>query len=266
MGAHYTAGQFPVHKSRPPPCPVSAPRFFCPADLVSGQLLTLPPEVFAHAVRALRLDAGASVTLFNGRGGEFAATLATVGKSSAVAQVGEYSQVERESPLDIWLLQALVVGDKMDWLVQKAVELGVSAILPWQAERSVARLSGERVAKRQAHWEGVVISACEQCGRNRVPAVHAPLSLADAVKAAQGRTLVQLTPESSSTPLPVSQPLALVVGPEGGFTAAEASLLGTAGAIALNLGPRVLRTETAGAAAIAALQARFGDLAFPVQS
>lgn len=243
---------------------MTSPRFFCPAELASGQSLTLPPEVFAHAVRALRLEAGSAITLFNGKGGEFAATLTSVSKSSAMAQVGEYSQVERESPLDIWLLQALVVGDKMDWLVQKAVELGVSAILPWQAERSVARLSGERVAKRQAHWEGVVISACEQCGRNRLPPVHAPVSLAEAVREATARTLVHLTPESSLTALSVSKPLALVVGPEGGFTAAEASLLKTGGAVPLNLGPRVLRTETAGAAAIAALQARFGDLAFPV--
>jgi 16S rRNA (uracil1498-N3)-methyltransferase len=153
----------------------------------------------------------------------------------------------------------------MDWIIQKAVELGATGILPWQAERSVLKLDGERAAKRLAHWQGVAIAACEQCGRNRLPRIDAPGRLADVLARSQGRRQVVLSPLPGAAADPIwREACALVIGPEGGFSPAELATLTAAGAASLTLGPRILRTETAGLAALSALNARLGDFAFPV--
>jgi 16S rRNA (uracil1498-N3)-methyltransferase len=221
--------------------------------------MVLPDAVANHAVRVLRLRAGDALVLFDGAGGECAATLTEVTKSSATVRLSEYSQASRESPLDLWLVQALAVGDKMDWIVQKAVELGATGILPWQAERSVLKLDAARAEKRRAHWESVAISACEQCGRNRIPFVEAPQSLAGVLARCADRRLVAMLPVAENAKPLSAEPMALVIGPEGGFSDAEIAQLRSANAASLTLGPRVLRTETAGLAALAALNARFGD-------
>lgn len=237
------------------------PRFHCPVPLRAGEEVELPDAVVQHAVRALRLGQGERVILFNGEGGEFTATLTTVTKGRAAALVEEYAEADRESPLRITLLQALTSNDKMDWIVQKAVELGVAQIQPVLMERSVVRLAGERAEKRREHLQAVAISACEQCGRNRVPPVLPLADLAGAVTAVGAATRLLLSPTGAALrvmSLKPGDPLALLVGPEGGFSEAEALRL-KEGWFAVQLGPRVLRTETAGLAGIAALQAQLGD-------
>lgn len=258
MGADYTAVELlsPVCFV---PAFMSIPRFFCPVSLSQGGELTLPEAVANHAVRVLRLRAGDALVLFDGEGGECPAVLAEVGRNTATATLGEYSQVNRESPLDLWLVQALAVADKMDWVVQKAVELGATGVLPWQADRSVLKLDSARAAKRQAHWQAIAVSACEQCGRNRVPFVGAPEDLTGVLAKCAGRRIVALHPEAGTEFRATMAPMALVVGPEGGFSDAELARLDTAGAAGLTLGPRVLRTETAGLAALSALNTFMGD-------
>jgi 16S rRNA (uracil1498-N3)-methyltransferase len=238
---------------------MAAPRFHCPVPLRQGGVLALPETVANHAVRVLRLKPGDALVLFDGEGGECPAVLRDVDRKTATVTLGEYSQVDRESPLDLWLVQALAVGDKMDWIVQKAVELGATGVLPWQADRSVLKLDPERAAKRQAHWQAIAISACEQCGRNRIPFVAAPQTLAAALAHCSDRRVVAMRPAADAAqPLRVA-PMALIVGPEGGFSDGELAQLDVAEAAALTLGPRVLRTETAGLAGLAALNAQWGD-------
>jgi 16S rRNA (uracil1498-N3)-methyltransferase len=238
---------------------MSIPRFHCPVPLSQGGELNLPEAVANHAVRVLRMRAGDALVLFDGEGGECPAVLADITRSAVTVTLGEYSQVDRESPLDLWLVQALAAADKMDWVVQKAVELGATGVLPWQADRSVLKLDAVRAAKRQAHWQAIAISACEQCGRNRVPIVALPQDLAGALAACADRRVVGLLPSTDDAPTLRAEPMALVVGPEGGFSDAELALIRSVKAATLTLGPRVLRTETAGLAALAALNTRFGD-------
>lgn len=238
-----------------------APRFHCPIPLATGEEVELPDTVVQHAVRALRLGSGEAIVLFNGEGGEFAATLTDVGKNRASAAIGAFAGQDRESPLRVTLLQALTSNEKMDWIVQKAVELGVARIQPVLMERSVVRLSGERADKRREHWQAVAASACEQCGRNRVPPVL-PLGEFDkAIAATDAETRLMLSPTGDafrSLPVAAHGAVALLVGPEGGFSETEARSLAHAWQ-PVRLGPRVLRTETAGLAALAALQALQGD-------
>ena len=236
-------------------------RFYFPERLPPGGELALPEALAHHALRVLRLRDGEAITLFDGHGGEVAAELSVRGKQ-AVAVLGRRNDDERESPLQLVLVQALASGDKMDWVVQKAVELGVAAIQPVQAERSVLKLGGERADKRLAHWQQVAVAACEQCGRNRVPSVHPVQALPQWLAAQRGARGYVLAPGGAARlatePAP-SGPLYLLVGPEGGWSEAELAACGAAGFPRLVLGPRVLRTETAGLAALAALQARWGD-------
>jgi 16S rRNA (uracil1498-N3)-methyltransferase len=243
---------------------VSAPRFHCPVPLKQGGSLVLPEAVANHAVRVLRLKVGDELVLFDGEGGESPAVLTDVARNSATVSLSEYSQVNRESPLDLWLVQALAVGDKMDWIVQKAVELGATGVLPWQADRSVLKLDAARADKRRVHWEAVAVSACEQCGRNRIPFVEAPQSLTGVLARCAGRRVIAMMPATGDAPPLRAEPMALVVGPEGGFSDAETMLLKTTNATLLNLGPRVLRTETAGLAALAALNAHMGDFGLTI--
>lgn len=239
------------------------PRFFCPTTLTSDTLLTLPPAVAHHADRVLRLSAGDEIILFDGTGGEFPARILSLGKTAQV-QLGGHIAIERESPLAVTLVQSLATGDKMDWVLQKAVELGAAAIAPVASQRSVVRLSAERAEKRTEHWRQVVISACEQCGRNQVPQVADLLPLPNhlAQSVAPGTLRLILAPGAGTTLSSLARPAAvhLLVGPEGGLTEAEQQAAIASGYRPITLGPRILRTETAGLAALAAIQTLWGDL------
>jgi 16S rRNA (uracil1498-N3)-methyltransferase len=236
-------------------------RFHFDGRLPAGGEVPLPEALAHHALRVLRLHDGDPVVLFDGSGGEVAARLAVRGKA-AFALLGERRALERESPLQLVLVQALAAGDKMDWIVQKAVELGVAAIQPVQAERCVLRLAGERADKRLAHWRQVAVSACEQCGRNRIPELRPLQSLPQWLAQARGQLCYVLAPGGArgfADGAPPAGAVHLLIGPEGGWSEAELAACDAAGARRVGLGPRVLRTETAGLAALAALQARWGD-------
>ena len=236
-------------------------RFHFPGTLPASGELALPEELAHHALRVLRLRDGESVILFDGKGDEVQACLSVRGKAG-FAVLGERRSVNRESPLQVVLVQALAASDKMDWVVQKAVELGVSAIQPVQAERSVLRLSAERAEKRLAHWRQVAVAACEQSGRNRIPEVRALQGLGNWLAAHRDGSCHVLAPggEVGFTDLDrLPGPIHVLVGPEGGWTDSELAACDGAGCRRVTLGPRVLRTETAGLAALAVLQARWGD-------
>lgn len=238
------------------------PRFYCPVPLHVDGVVTLPEAVARHAIGALRLRDGEAVTLFNGDGGEYSGILNTGGHAS-VRLLARHSQ-DRESPLRVVLAQGVSSGERMDLTVQKAVELGVAAIQPLMMRRTIVRLSGDKVERRRAHWQAVVVSACEQCGRNRVPEVAGIIDF-DAWcrrwQAFLGLGLM-LDPEAplslGDLPGPEGE-ITLLAGPEGGFDPAERALALEAGFVGVRLGPRVLRTETAALAALAALQALWGD-------
>jgi 16S rRNA (uracil1498-N3)-methyltransferase len=218
----------------------------------------LPEAAAHHAARVLRLRAGDRVVLFDGRGGEYEASLAMPGRDRVVAQTGEHRALERESPLAVTLVQAVSSGEKMDFTVQKAVELGVAAIHPVLSERSVVRLDGERGAKKLAHWRRIAIAACEQCGRNRIPGIGEPVALERYQPPAGSKIL--LSPAGAARLADLAKgPVVLAAGPEAGFSAEEEQRLRQSGFTAVRLGPRVLRTETAALSALAALNALAGD-------
>jgi 16S rRNA (uracil1498-N3)-methyltransferase len=255
--------------SAPPP-PLPHPRFFVsiplPRSVPLPALFTLDDNAAMH-MRVLRLAAGETITLFDGLGGEFTASIVTVGKRDALVNLLEHQAIERESALNITLVQALATGDKMDWIIQKATELGVAAIEPIQTQRATAKLNAERAEKRALHWQGVAVAACEQCGRNRIPRVAPLLELPAWLARSQHANSFILHPGADVDLLTGLRPYAhqpqgvtLLIGPEGGFAPEEVAAALRAGVQALRFGPRVLRTETAGLAALAALQSRFGDL------
>jgi 16S rRNA (uracil1498-N3)-methyltransferase len=238
-------------------------RFHCPFPLAPGSQVELPDEAAHHAIKVLRLAVGDEVDLFDGQGGEWRGRLGRAGKAVTV-QLHSFADGERESPLAITLVQGLPAADKMDWIVQKSVELGVAAIRPVAMRRSVIRLSGERMERRVAHWQAVAVAACEQCGRNRVPAVGMLIDLPQFLGEipAQNALRLMLAPGvvSPLTALPKpTGPVSLLIGPEGGFEEGELAAATFAGFQPVSLGPRILRTETAGLAALAALQALWGD-------
>jgi 16S rRNA (uracil1498-N3)-methyltransferase len=242
------------------------PRFFCPAPLTPGATVDLP-ETVAHHLHVVRQQPGAALTLFNGEGGQYRAVLAELGKKRASALVEAFEPVEVELPYALTLAQALPEGTKMDWIVEKAVELGVAAIAPLAAQRSVVRLAGERAEKRLAHWEAVVVAASEQSGRNRLarvaPLAELPRWLAQPPQGTAPRILLSPRATQSLAQWARNEPpqaLTLLVGPEGGFTDQEEQAALAHGALALSMGPRVLRTETAGLAALAALNASWGGM------
>jgi 16S rRNA (uracil1498-N3)-methyltransferase len=238
-----------------------APRFYLDAPLRTGGVCTLSEDAAHHAVHVLRLREGDDVTLFNGRGGEFAARIASMQRLRISIDLLQHRAIERESPLRITLVQGVSAGERMDSTVRKAVELGVAEVQPVLAARSVARPKGDRAENRRSHWQKIVISACEQCGRNRVPEVQALVSLDD-YRPESGTTKILLSPASE---LPLSKlstaenRIVLAAGPEAGFTEEEEARLVEAGFVPTSLGPRVLRTETAAVAALAALNALRGD-------
>jgi 16S rRNA (uracil1498-N3)-methyltransferase len=248
---------------KPPPRRISATRLYCGLHLSPGAEIALPESAARHALAVLRLQVGDVLTLFNGDGGEYLASLVAVNKQEARVRVAEYRAVERESPLAITLALGISAGERMDYSLQKAAELGVTAIAPLATERSVVKLAGERADKRLQHWQNVVIAACEQCGRNRVPAV-APVQTLFAYLAGVDKSarLLMLSPDAAA-PLKTVPPCAaavLLVGAEGGFSQAEREAAQASGFEAVSLGPRILRTETAPVAALAALQTLWGDL------
>jgi len=243
---------------------MDSPRFFCDAPLGPGARLDLPEAVARHAVRVLRLPPGAPLTLFNGRGGEYPAVITAITRERVTVSISGWEDVERESPLQLTLVQAIQAADKMDYTIQKAVELGISAIQPVASKRSVVKLSGDRQQKREAHWQSVVISACEQCGRNQIPPVT-PVQPLDLWLAGPGRPQqdlkLMLAPGAAhSLPqLPPAGRVTLLIGAEGGLEPNEMKTARLAGFIPVSLGPRILRTETASLAALAAIQTLWGD-------
>lgn len=240
------------------------PRFYCPQPLALGAVITLP-EAVAHHVQVVRLATGDRITLFNGEGGEYTATIATVEKKRVTAEIKLFEPHEVELPYAITLAQALPEASKMDWIVEKAVELGVHAIQPLAAQRCVVRLSAERAEKRLQHWAGIVVSASEQSGRNRLATVVGPVDFTQWIAQQDLHPRIMLSPRAEQ---PLSdwarhhppQSVALMIGPEGGFTEQEEAQAQAKGVLLLGMGPRVLRTETAGLAAVAALNAVWGAL------
>jgi len=226
---------------------------------MAGQAVDLPDAVAHHAVRVVRLAVGDAVTLFTGAGGEYSAVIVRSDRRGASVRIDAFEPVERESSLRVTLAQAIAANDAMDYAIRKATELGVTAIQPLVSQRSAPLPPGERSDKRHAHWRQVAIAACEQCGRNRVPEIGAAQPLGDWLAAWRGSGIM-LTPDAecrlASLPAP---PLALLIGPEGGFVDAEIGAGRRSGFVAVRLGPRVLRTETAGVAALAAMHALWGD-------
>ena len=231
--------------------------------LAAGAEISLPAGAGEHLTRVLRLAAGARVLLFNGDGHDYSATLLDTTRNGARARIeGAQAAAAAESALALTLVQSIARGEKMDWILQKATELGVARIVPVFTARTEVRLDGGRGDKRLAHWHGVICGACEQCGRARLPQLDAPQPLAHwLATAAREGSLLTLDPQSSTRvrDLPALSAAQLVVGPEGGLDPADLLLLHAAGAQGLTLGPRVLRTETAGMAALAMLQSHHGD-------
>jgi 16S rRNA (uracil1498-N3)-methyltransferase len=240
------------------------PRFYLQYPLSAGQTLDLPPETFRHAVQVLRLNVGEALILFNGEGGEYHARLESASKRAATARIDSYSPSNPESPLHLTLVQAIIKPDKMDFALQKAVELGVNTIQPLITQRSVVRIGKEQVDKKLQHWEGIVVAACEQSGRTRMPDVQTPLTLERWLATpASGSRLILAPgdfPRINALPSDLPAPVALLIGPEGGFTDEEVSQCIHAGVIPVSLGPRILRAETASLTALALLQHRYGDL------
>jgi 16S rRNA (uracil1498-N3)-methyltransferase len=240
------------------------PRIHVPATLAPGAVLALPPAAAHHLAHVLRAAVGDEVIVFRD-GVEFAAAITRVDKHAVTVKLVSGNAVDRETPLTCVLAQAISSGERMDLTLQKAVELGIAGVQPLYSERSVVRLDAERAEKRVAHWQRVLIAACEQCGRNIIPALAAPVPVIDWLgalpAAAAGELCVLLAPHAGTrlADLPRPRSVTLLAGPEGGFTEVEADLAQQRGFVALRLGPRVLRTETAALAALAAMQVLWGD-------
>lgn len=240
------------------------PRFYCPQALAAGLAVDLP-EAVAHHLHVVRMQPGDELTLFNGDGGEYLAQLAAIDRRRASAVVKAFVARDVELPYAITLAQALPEASKMDWIVEKAVEMGVAAIQPLAAQRCVVRLSGERADKKLAHWQAVVVAASEQSGRNRLARLAPVLDFHGWTGQQDLHKRVLLSPRGGQSLSDWArhqppQALTLMIGPEGGYTVQEEDAAIARGAIALTMGPRILRTETAGIAAVAALGALWGAM------
>ncbi len=245
-------------------------RVYVDRALATGKRITLAGSAATHVTRVLRLRVGEALTLFDGRGGEYAARIEQGGKAVTVA-VGEHRALERESPLALTLAQGVSRGERMDLVVQKATELGVARLQPVLTERSVVRLDAQQAQRKLSHWRAIAIGACEQCGRNRLPEIAEPCALSQLLSAAAARAAAAdsagvrllLSPAAQRRIGDLAGALSAVtvlIGPEGGLTEREQQAAVAAGFIAVRLGPRVLRTETAAIAAITLLQREFGDI------
>ncbi|HEY1036686.1 MAG TPA: 16S rRNA (uracil(1498)-N(3))-methyltransferase [Pseudoxanthomonas sp.] len=239
-------------------------RCYVDLPLRAGARIALPDANANHLARVLRLREGDACVLFNGDGNEYDARIEAISKREVVVELQGSRAVDPESPLHVTLLQGIARGEKMDLILQKATELGVAAVIPVVAERTEVKLDAERAEKRVAHWRSVIASACEQSGRARLPALAAPTALNDAARGLEGDavrlTLDPMGEVSLATVQVATGAVVVAIGPEGGWSPRDREILSAAGFIGLRLGPRILRTETAGLAAIAALQSRFGDL------
>lgn len=238
-------------------------RVYVNQALAAGTEFALPEDAFRHLVQALRMRPGDTFIAFNGQGGEYSASLVDVGKRAASARIEAHHAVERESPLQLTLAQCVSKGDRMDYTIQKAVELGISRIVPLLSSRSVVRLDGDRWERKTEHWQGVIASACEQSGRTRLPLLEAPQDLNRWLDAPRGAALeLTLDPKAAHSLRSLAPPsgaVTLLVGPEGGLSDAEIEHAQRSGFSGLRIGPRVLRTETAGVATLAAIQSLWGD-------
>ena len=234
------------------------------AGLAVGASIALPDTAANHLARVLRLREGDGCVLFNGDGRDYDARITAISKRGVLVDITGTRVIDNESPLRVTLLQGIARGEKMDLILQKATELGVASIFPVIAERTEVKLDAERTERRMAHWRSVIASACEQSGRARVPSLAAPAALGEAAHAVDtGATKLTLDPTgdvSLATVQVAASVVVVAIGPEGGWSPRDSDMLSAAGFIGLRLGPRILRTETAGLAAIAALQSRFGDL------
>ena len=240
---------------------MSLPRFFCDVPLLVNAKLTLPAQV-NHHIRVRRLKVGEQIVLFDGSGIEVTAMLEFEPSGQAIALLGEPKTVDRELPLKLTLVQGIASQDRMDWVVEKAVELGATALIPVTAARSVVKLNTDRASKRTLHWQKLVISASEQCGRNRLMQIHPPCSVTHAIEQLKdapmllchlSKDTVALNDPDLLKQIQMRQAASIVIGPEGGWDAKEARQWLDAGAQAISLGSRILRTETAGLAAMAGL-------------
>ena len=244
------------------------PRIYCPSPLAEGATVTLPESAARHLGKALRMGPGDPIRIFDGAGREHEALLIE-GGPGVRARIGASLTPLPESRLGITLIQGISRGERMDFVIQKATELGVTRIVPVQTARSVVRLDGERARRRQRHWQAVAASACEQCGRSVLPEVELPRTLADAVAVAETRSdappMMRLMPDRAAPDIrslrpPEAGSVSLLIGPEGGLDPDEKALASQSGFVAVGLGPRVLRTETAALVAVAACQLLWGDL------
>jgi 16S rRNA (uracil1498-N3)-methyltransferase len=241
------------------------PRFYCPVPLATGQSLELPAGAARHA-QVLRLQPGGLITLFNGAGGEYEAVIEHMGRSDVRVRIERHCAVEREARREVHLVVGMPANERMDWLVEKATELGAASIQPVVAERSVLKPKGERAGRKHAHWQTIAGAACEQCGRNRVPAVHEVLGFGEWIAGAKSQPPAPLQARpvglllslgADANPLPAAAPgdgpVTLLSGPEGGFGPAEEAAAVAAGFSRVTLGPRVLRAETAPLVALSLL-------------
>jgi 16S rRNA (uracil1498-N3)-methyltransferase len=238
-------------------------RSFVDRPLATGDVFSLPEATGNHLVRVLRLEVGDACVLFNGDGHDYSARLLSREKRGAAVEVVARTEVANESPLRIALIQGIARGERMDLILQKATELGVAAFAPASTDRTEVKLDAERSDKKMAHWRGVLASACEQCGRAKLPALASPRALSDAVAADTSAHRLMLDPDADAAiadlALPADATVTLAIGPEGGFSERDRAMLKAGGFRGVRLGPRIQRTETAGLAAIAALMALYGD-------
>jgi 16S rRNA (uracil1498-N3)-methyltransferase len=238
------------------------PRFFCPQPLAIGQIITLPEPV-AHHIQVLRLAPGELITVFNGEGGEYSASLTQIERRSVSAEIKAHQPREVELPFAITLAQALPEGSKMDWIIEKAIELGVTGFQPLAAQRCVVRLSAERAEKKMGHWQGIIESASEQCGRNRLARLAPLQDYKQWITQQDMHRRIILTPRAEQSLVDWArhqgpQAVTLVIGPEGGLSEQEEEAALRHGALPLAMGPRILRTETAALAAVSVLSAAWG--------
>lgn len=240
------------------------PRIYQSSPLSNNSTVNLSTDAFGHVVRVLRLSDGDTITLFNGSGDDFSATLTNVSKKSAQAVITAINPINNESPLTLHLGQGISRGDRMDFTLQKSVELGVSVITPLFTERCGVKLTGDRLTKKLEQWQKIVIAACEQSGRSKVPEVMAPITLTQWLEQQTDALKINLHPKAQHTIMgltPQTNNIRLLIGPEGGLSDEEIAAAKNAEFIDVLIGPRILRTETAALTAITALQCRYGDLA-----
>jgi 16S rRNA (uracil1498-N3)-methyltransferase len=240
------------------------PRIYLPLPLRADERYTLTGDQHRHISRVLRLKAGAALTLFDGRGGEYGAVIEEVQRSNCSVRTGDFRDGDKESPLPVRLAQGVGRGERTDYAIQKAIELGVTSIVPLLTRRGVVRLDAQRAQRRHAHWHGILVHACQQCGRNRLPDLCSAVTLTEWLRGYDGSSLnLMLDPASTSSMSELEYGgglITLLVGPEGGLDSEEREAAYAAGFRGIGLGPRTLRTETAAVAAVTAVQLRWGDL------